>query len=105
LKPVKIGGKIVKKVLKQIQPLNEEELVADLKFLLNTHWDTNDQLIEQLVPLVKYHVTQVMSDYNQEIITNISRHLQSEVVGVVVRSKREAVYEDKPEVEEVESAW
>ena len=87
----------MKKVTKQIQPLDEEELEKDLRFAFTNRSETEDQFIEEVMPTIKYHLNEAMSKYQAALVDDISRDLRAHVLSIVVRSKRETIVEDDDE--------
>lgn len=88
-----------KKVIRQIEPLDEDELEKDLRFIWNNRSETEDQFLEEIVPTIKYHLNEAMARYQLSMIDDISRQLKNEVVGIVVRSKRATVVEESTDDE------
>lgn len=91
---------MVKTVIKSIQPLAEEELEKDLRFLFHNRSDTADQFIGEAIPIIKYYLNQAMSQYQEDLVNDLSLHLKNEVIGVIMRNKRETVVEDHPPMED-----
>lgn len=86
---------MVKKVVKSIEPLDEEELEKDIKFALNSRSDTEELLISELMNVIKYHTNEALSRYQHHLVEDISRNLKNEVLSIVVRSKRSSIVEDE----------
>lgn len=84
----------MKKVVRSIEPLDEEELEKDIKFALNSRADTEETLLAELVNVVKYHTNEALSRYQHHLVEDISRNLRNEILSIVVRSKRSAIVED-----------
>lgn len=84
----------MKQVIKQIEPLDEDELEKDLRFLFNTRSETTDQFIEEAIPVIKYHLNQAMSKYQESLLKDLTFHMKNEIISVIVRSKRETIVED-----------
>lgn len=85
---------MVKTVLRQIQPLDEEELEKDIRFTFNNRSDTADQFVDEMIPIIKYHLNQAMSKYQDKLVEDLSFHMKNEIISVIVRNKRETVVED-----------
>lgn len=86
---------MVKRVVKQIQPLDEDELEKDIRFAFNARSETEDQFVDEMIGVVKYHVNEAMSKYQQKLIDDLSFHMKNEIISVIVRNKRETVVEDE----------
>lgn len=84
----------MKKVLKSIQPLDEAELEKDIRFALNARSETEDQFVEEMLGVVKYHINEVMSKYQESLLKDLTFHMKNEIISVIVRSKRETIVED-----------
>jgi len=80
-----------KKVIKQIEALDEDELEVDLKFLYHNRTDTVDQFIDEAIPLIKYHVNEVMIRYQDRLLEDLTGYLKGEIAGVILRVRRETV--------------
>jgi hypothetical protein len=93
-----------RKVVREIEPLDEDELIADLKFLYHNRTDTVDLFIEEAIPLIKYHINEVMVKYQDRLMDDLTNSLKGEIAGVILRTRRETIYNAKlptpPEVEE-----
>lgn len=87
----------MKKVVRSIEPLDEEELEKDIKFVLNSRSDTEELLISELVNVVKYHTNEALSRYQLHIVEDLSRNLKNEILEIIVRSKRSSIVEDDNE--------
>lgn len=85
---------MVKKVIQQIEPINEEELEKDLRFIWNNRSETEDQFLEELIPTIKYHLNEAMARYQVRLINDLGRQLKNEVIGIVVRNKRGTIVEE-----------
>lgn len=83
-----------RKVIKQIQPLNEEELETDLKFLLMHHSDTAEHFVQEAIPVIKYHLNLAMADYQEKLLENLTWSLKGEIAGIILRTRRDSVYDE-----------
>lgn len=84
-----------RKVTKQIEPLDEDELEKDLRFLYHNRSDTADLFVEEAIPVIKYHVNQVMAAYQEKLLEELTQYLKGEIAGVILRTRRETVHGGK----------
>lgn len=80
-----------RKSFTEIEPLNEDELDKDLRFLFHNRSETVDQFVEEAIPVIKYHVNQVIGQYQERLLDELSSYLRGEIAGVMLRVKREQV--------------
>lgn len=80
-----------RKVLKQIEPLDEEDLETDLRFLFHNCTETADQFVDEAIPVIKYHVNQVMASYQDKLLDALTDQIRGEIAGIVLRVRRETV--------------
>ena len=83
-----------KRVIRQIQPINEDELEIDLRFIYDHHANDADRFIDETISIIKYHVNLAMVDYQDAILGDLTHHLQHEVSSVILRTRRETSYEE-----------
>jgi len=86
------------KVYKSIEPLDEEELEKDLRFALQTKWETDDHLVDALIPIVRYQHNEAMGRFQEKMLEDITQYFKGELAGVIMRSRRESgvVVSDDP---------
>lgn len=87
-----------KQEFRQIEPLDEDELDADLRFLYHNRTDTVDQFVEEAIPVIKYHVNEVIAKYQDKLLSELTNHIQGEIAGVILRVRREVVLRPEKEV-------
>lgn len=84
-----------KKIVKEIEPLDEGELTIDLKFLYHNRSDTVDLFIEEAIPVMKYHINKVMVEYQERLMETLTNSLRGEIAHIIVNTRRATVYDDK----------
>lgn len=84
-----------RKVTSQIQPLDEDELEKDLRFVYQNRSDTVDQFIEEMIPIFKYHANEVMAAYQDKLLDGLTESLRGEIAGIILRMRRETVIKPK----------
>lgn len=84
-----------RKIVKEIEPLDEDELTTDLKFLYHNRSDTVDLFIEEAIPVMKYHINQVMVAYQEKLMETLTNSLHGEIAGIILRTRRETILDDK----------
>lgn len=102
-----------RRVLREIEPLNESDLTTDLKFLYHNRADHVDLFVEEALPMIKYHINEVMVKYQEKLLANLTNYMKGEVAGVILRTRQETIYEDVkkeraatvPPVEDGTYAW
>ena len=77
------------KVYKSIEPLDEEELEKDIRFALQTKWETDDHLVDELIPIIRYHQNEAMAKFQEKMLEDITQYFKGELAGVIMRSRRE----------------
>lgn len=85
----------MKKVIRSIQPLDEAELEKDIRFTFNTRSETEEQFVDEMMAVVRYHVNEAVSKYQQSLLKDLTFHMKNEIISVIVRSKRETITEDE----------
>lgn len=85
-------------VKRQIEALDEDELDKDLRFLYHNRSDTVDLFIEEAIPIIKYHINEVMVRYQDRLLADLTNSLKGEIAGILLRTRRETIYE-KPHVD------
>jgi hypothetical protein len=94
-----------RKVQRMIEPLDEADLETDLKFLYHNRTDTVDQFIDEAIPVIKYHVNQVMTTYQDRLLEELTDYMRGEIAGVILRVRRETVHPKKQEADGGHHAW
>lgn len=84
----------MRKVLRSIQPLDEDELEKDLRFLFHNRSETVDQFVDEAIPVFKYHANQVMASYQESLLENLTNSLKGDIAGIILRTRRETVYDE-----------
>lgn len=77
-----------KKSYSEIQPVDEEELDKDLRFLFHNRSDTVDQFVEEAIPVFKYHLNKIMDEYQDGLLDDLTENLRGEIVNVMIRTRR-----------------
>lgn len=90
-----------RKSFKQIEPLNEDELDKDLRFLYHNRSDTADQFVDEAVPMIKYHVNEVVARYQERLLDELTEYMRGEIAGIILRVRRETILQPKGAVKSV----
>lgn len=81
-----------RRVIREIEPLDEDELTTDLKFLFHNRTETVDLFIEEAIPMIKYHINEVMVKYQDKLMADLTNSIKGEIAGVILRTRRETIY-------------
>lgn len=81
-----------RRVVREIEPLDEDELTTDLKFLFHNRTEHIDQFIEEAIPMIKYHINEVMVKYQDKLMNDLTNSLKGEIAGVILRTRKETIY-------------
>ena len=90
---------------REIEPLDEDELETDLRFLFHNRSETVDQFVEEAIPVIKYHVNQVMARYQDRLLPELTNYLAGEIAGVILRVRRETVIKKAPDEKDQTKNW
>jgi hypothetical protein len=85
-------------VVRQIEALDEDELATDLKFIYNNRADTADLFIDEIIPVMKYHIARVMENYQDRLMNSLTNSLQGEIAGIILRTRRDTIF-TQPKIE------
>lgn len=99
----------MKQVIKQVQPIDEDELATDLKFLYHNRSDTVDQFIEEATAVMRYHLNQAVANYQYSLHEDLKRQISNEILQIIVRSEKPSIVQSSQQKqapsEEADSGW
>jgi hypothetical protein len=75
--------------VKFIDGKSAEELIADLKFIYHNRSDTFDLFLDEILPLIDYHVNESLGLYQERVLNEATNYFQGEIAGVLLRTRRD----------------
>jgi hypothetical protein len=79
------------RVIKQIEPVDMDELEKDLRFLYHNRTDTVDLFVDEAIPVFKYHLNELVARYQEQLLADLTSSLSGEIAGIIMRSRRETI--------------